>query len=91
MKLFARGLMILMLCLSGAAGSLDRDLDNDGRRDFDAGGADWDIDNDVAWTMTRVGATATWTTTTVEIDAVPSVAARSSAALRSPLTRHSND
>lgn len=40
------GLLMGMACQAQA---VDRDLDNDGRWDFNRGGTDQDIDNDGRW------------------------------------------
>lgn len=47
--------MVLLLGMSSTAFAMDRDLDNDGRWDFDAGGSDRDIDNDGRWDYDKGG------------------------------------
>ncbi|WP_447858058.1 hypothetical protein [Pseudomonas aeruginosa] len=38
--------MVLLLGMSSTAFAMDRDLDNDGRWDYDKGGSDRDLGND---------------------------------------------
>ena len=46
MNACVRLVMVLLLVLNSMAFAMDRDLDNDGRWDYDKGGSDRDLDND---------------------------------------------
>ena len=55
MNACVRLVIALLLGMSSTAFAMDRDLDNDGRWDFDAGGSDRDIDNDGRWDYDKGG------------------------------------
>lgn len=54
-RLAHAALALICLLLVGAAHAWDRDLDNDGRWDYDRGGTDRDVDNDGRWDHDKGG------------------------------------
>ena len=55
MNVCVRLVIALLLGMSSTAFAMDRDLDNDGRWDFGAGGSDRDMDNDGRWDFNAGG------------------------------------
>ena len=48
-RMLAAASLGLLMGVVGQAQAADRDLDNDGRWDFNRGGTDRDLDNDGRW------------------------------------------
>lgn len=50
-----RTLLLLLALLGASTHASDRDLDNEGRWDYDKGGSDRDVDNDGRWDYDKGG------------------------------------